>query len=50
MRCDELLAFGAIVDRGVGADSEFAFDFGVGVDDELEFVGILVAIQLKRKL
>ena len=40
-----MLAFGAIVDSGVRPDSELAFDFGVGVDDELELVGILVTIE-----
>jgi len=50
MCCDELMAFGAIVDGGLGPDCEFALDLCVGVDDELEFVGILVATQLKRKL
>ena len=45
MRGDELPTFGAIVDSGVRADSKLAFDLGVGVDDELEFVGILIAIQ-----
>jgi len=45
MRGDELLALGAVVDGGMGSDSEFAFDFCVGVDDELEFIRILVAVQ-----
>jgi hypothetical protein len=45
MRCDELLALSAIVDGGLRPDSELAFDLGVGVDNELEFVGTLVTIQ-----
>ena len=47
---NELLAFSAIVDGGLRPDSELAFDLGIGVDDELEFVGILAAIERKRKL
>jgi hypothetical protein len=50
MRGDELLAFGAVVNGGLRPDSKFTLDFGVGVDDELEFVGILAAIERKRKL
>jgi len=47
---NELLAFSAIVDGGLRPDSELAFDLGIGVDDELEFVGILVAIKRKSEL
>jgi len=42
---DELLAFGAVVNGGLRPDSEFTFDSGVGVDDELKFVGILVVMK-----
>ena len=50
VRGDELLAFGAVVDGGLSPDGEFAFDLGVGVDDELELVGIPVAIKGKGEL
>ena len=45
MRGDELLAFGAIINCGVRPNSELALDLGVGVEDELEFVGILITSQ-----
>src|ERR1700721_1875062 len=35
---------------GWGPDSELSFDFGVGVDRKLEFVGTLVAVQRESEL
>jgi hypothetical protein len=47
---DQLLAIGTIVDGGLRPDGEIAFNLSVGVNDEFEFVGILVAIQREREL
>ena len=42
---DELLALGAIVDGGLGAYREFAFNLRVRVYNKFQFVGIPIAIQ-----
>ena|ERR1700746_1246734 len=48
-RGDQLLAIGTIVDGGLRPDGEIAFNLSVGVNDEFEFVGILVTIQRERE-
>jgi len=50
MRGDKLPAFAAVVYGGLGADGELAFNPGVGVDDELQVVEILVASEREGKL
>jgi hypothetical protein len=45
MRGNQLLAFSAVVDGGLRSNGELSFDLGVGIDDEMEFVGILVTVQ-----
>jgi len=43
-RGDELLSLGTIIDGRLRPDCEFALNLRVGVDDEFEFIGIMVAI------
>jgi len=49
MRGDKLPAFAAVVYGGLGADGELAFNPGVGVDEELQVVEILVASEREGK-
>ena len=50
MSGDELPAFGAVIDGGLRANNEFAFDLRVGVDDELKLVRILIPRKSKCEL